>query len=349
VRAKDAAGNVELPAQSVTFIVDRTAPVGQSSLIAGSAGSDGIPKFQILSDDPAATARCKIDNGTFVTCSGQFKPVTTTGIHALTIRFTDAAGNFDDQVFAFSVVPGGTPPAPTPAPAPADNYEQPTPAQTCKVLGATGLTTGRLRILAAAGSGRTLKFTLNSGAAGIVRVDALAGATTVGSAPFAVKPGKAKLSLKLKRVPTAGSAIALAVRFYSVRREFGTARLSLAVKGTELRPSSGAQSTFDVACPVVGGDKAGAKFTVTSATVGSNSIKFNSNGRRPALIAMKVFRAGSSLPVVNTLFAIGKGRQKAVVKLLGGTKLARDGYKFTFDALGPGGIESAGRGAFIAR
>ncbi|MBJ7355258.1 MAG: hypothetical protein JHC98_10585 [Thermoleophilaceae bacterium] len=349
VRAKDTAGNVELPAQSVSFVVDRTAPVGQSTLIAGSAGSDGIPKFQIASNEPSAVARCKIDNGVFVNCSGQYKPSTTPGIHALTIRFTDAAGNSDDQVFAFSVVPVTNPPAPPPTPPAPDAYEQPTPAKACKILGVTGLTSGRLRIARASGSGRALKLTLSSGAAGIVRVDVTAGGSVLGSAPFAVKAGTSKLSLKLKRTPAAGSTVALAVRFYSVKREFGTARLSLAVRGTALRPTSGAQSTLDAACPAVEGGRASVKFTVTGAAAGSGRLKLSSNGKLPALIAMKVFRGGTSLPVVNTLFAVGAGSQKVSVKLLGGSKLEKGGYKFTFDSLGPGGKESAGRGAFLAR
>jgi hypothetical protein len=37
------------------------------------------------------------------------------------------------------------------------------------------------------------------------------------------------------------------------------------------------------------------------------------------------------------------------VKLLPGAKLARGGYKFTYDALGPGGRQSTARGAFLAR
>ena len=238
VRAKDVAGNVELPAQSVTFIVDRTAPIGQSILITGSAGSDGIPKFEIASNEPGAVAQMrKIDNGPFVACSGQYKPETTTGIHALTIRFTDAAGNFEDQVFAFSVIPLSTPSATTTTPP----GNQPTPTQVCKILGIAGSTSGRLRIVSASGAGRELKLTLSAGTAAVVRVDALAGKTPLGSAPFAVRSGSTKLSVKLNRAPAAGSTVALAVRFYTVKREFGTARLALAVKGSALRPATGAK------------------------------------------------------------------------------------------------------------
>ena len=345
VRGTDAAGNVELPVPSVAFTVDRTAPVGQSVLIAGSAGSDGIPKFQIASNDSSATARCKIDNGPFVSCSGQFKPATTPGIHALTIRYTDRAGNEDDQVFAFNVVPVTTT---TPQPPPG-TYEQPGPSPVCKILGANGLTSGQLRIVAATGSGRDLKLTLSAGAAALVRVDALTGGSALGSAPFAVKAGTSKLAIKLKRAPASGSGVALTVRFYSVKREFGTARLSLVTRGTALRPSVGAQSTLDSSCPTVGGPTAGAKFTVTSAKVGARSFKLNSNGRRPGLVAMKVFRAGGAVAVANTVFAVGGGRQTVTVKLLSGAKLAGDGYKFTFDSLGPGGKQSSGRGAFLVR
>lgn len=345
VRGTDLAGNVELPVPSVTFTIDRTAPTGQSILIAGSAGSDGIPKFQIASNDSSASARCKIDNGAFVGCSGQFKPAASPGIHALTIRYTDVAGNEDDQVFAFNVVPV-TPQTPQP---PAGNYEEPTPPSACKILGAEGLTTGRLKLVSATGSGRDLTVTLSAGAAALVRVDAVAAGSSLGSTPFAVKAGTSKLALKLKRAPASGSSFALVVRFYSVKREFGTAKLSLVAKGAVVRPAPGAQSTFDASCPAVGGDKVSAKLTVTTATVGGRSFKLNSKSTRPGLVAIRVYRAGVAVPVANTTFAIAAGKQQITIKLLTGVKLAGDGYKFTFDALGPGGKPSSGRGAFLVR
>jgi hypothetical protein len=344
VRAKDVAGNTESPAKSIAITVDRTAPVGQVTLIAGSAGSDGVPKFQIASNDSTATAQCKLDNGAFATCSGQFKPAASAGIHALTIRFTDPAGNASDQVLAFSVTP--VPPTVDPPP---DYYQQPKPAEVCKVLGATGLTSGKLKIVAATSAGRELKLTLSSGAAALVRVDALAGTKSLLSAPYAIKAGTTKLTIRLKSAPAAGTKVALAVRFYSVKREFGTARLALTVKGAGLRPAAGAQSTLDVACPAVGGDSAGAKLVVTEAAIGARSFTINSKGKRPALVAIKVLQSGGSVPIANTLFAVGAGKQKVTIKLLSGAKFARGGYKFSFDAIGPGGKPSSGRGAFVAR
>jgi hypothetical protein len=115
VRAKDAVGNVELPPAAITFKIDRTAPVGHSVLVAGSSVPTGIPAFSIASDDPTAIARCKVDNDPYLACGGKnFRPDASIGIHALTIRFTDAAGNFGDQVFAFNVT----------APEPPPNYSE---------------------------------------------------------------------------------------------------------------------------------------------------------------------------------------------------------------------------------
>jgi hypothetical protein len=350
VRARDVVGNVEAPPKSVTFTVDRTSPIGQSSQIAGSAGSDGVPSFLIASNDPSATAGCKLDNGAFVACSGQFKPVASAGIHALTVRFTDAAGNTGDQVLVFNVVPITTPPTPTPTP-PAENYQEPTPppAKVCKVLGADGRTSGRLRVVTATGAGRELKLSLSSAAAAVIRVDAVAGATTLASAPFAIKSGTTKLRVKLKSTPASGAKVALAVRFYSVKREYGTARLSLIANSSGLRRASGAQSTLDTECPTVSGASAGAKFTATSAAIGARSFTLNSKATRAGLVAIKVYRAGVAAPVVDQLFAVAAGKQKVKIKLLGSARLAAGGYKFTFDALGAGGRPSSGRGAFVAR
>ncbi|MBJ7458144.1 MAG: hypothetical protein JHD02_03050 [Thermoleophilaceae bacterium] len=348
VRARDVAGNLEAPAAVVNFTVDRTAPAGQSELIAGSAGSDGIPIFQIASSEPDASARCKIDNGAFAPCSGQYKPATTTGIHALTIRYTDAAGNFDDQVFAFSVAPL-TVAAPQPSAPAQDTQQQPPVAKSCSVLGVEGLVTGRMRIAAASGTGRDLKLTLSSGAAALVQIDVVAGATALGTFPLAIGSGRSKLSVRLRRAPAVGARIALAVRFYSVRREFGTARLSLVSGSSGLKPATGAQSALDTACPSIAGSAAGARLAVPGATVGARSFVLSSNAKRPGLIALKAYRAGISVPVVNSVFVVGSSRQNVRVKLLGGSRLVRGGYKYTFEALGAGGRPSSGRGAFVAR
>jgi len=348
VRAKDAIGNIEVPSKSVTFVVDRSAPVGLSSQLAGSAGSDGVPTFSIASDDPSATALCKLDNGPFVSCAGQFKPAASAGIHALTVRFTDAAGNVKDQVLVFNVVPTTTT---TPTPPPAEVYEEPKPppAKICKVLGADGRTNGRLKIIKAAGKGREMRLSLRASAAAVVRVDAVAGTRKLASTPFAVKSGTTKLRVKLKRTPARGSEIALAVRFYSVKREYGTARLSLIASRSGLRRASGARSTLETDCPKASGASAGARFTATNAAVGARSFSLKSRSKRAGLIAIKVYRAGSAAPVVDQVFAVAAGRQKVKIRLLGKARLAAGGYKFTFDALGAGGRSSSGRGAFVAR
>jgi hypothetical protein len=89
--------------------------------------------------------------------------------------------------------------------------------------------------------------------------------------------------------------------------------------------------------------------TVLTAAAGARSFSLDSKAKRPGLIALKVYRSGVATPVVDQLFAVGAGKQKVKVKLLGSAKLAAGGYKLTFDALGAGGKQSSGRGAFVAR
>lgn len=340
VRAKDPAGNVESPPRSASFTVDRTAPAGRSALIAGSAGSDGVPRFSIASDDPGATARCKLDNAAFVACSGSFRPSgAAEGLHALTIRFTDAAGNVGDQVIPFSV---------TPTPPPPEYYQEP-PAATCTVLGAAGIKGGSMRIASATGSGRKLTVKLSAGAAALVRADVTASGRRLATLPAAVRRGSNTLALKLSKQPSAGTRLALAVRFYSVKRQYGTAQLALTASSSGVKRTAGAQSVLDARCPSAGGAKPAARFSVTTAAAGARSFALNSRGRRPLLVQLKVFRSGSNVPAATSVFAVGGGRQSVLVKLGGGARLAKGGYKFTFDAISADGTAASGRGAFLAR
>jgi hypothetical protein len=342
VRSKDAVGNVESPTPSVSFRIDRTAPVGHASLIAGSENASGNPVFAIGSDDSEATAECKLDNDAYTPCSGRYRPAATPGIHALTIRFTDVAGNVGDQVIAFGVTPAPVQPPP-------DYYQQEPPAAVCQILGAAGSTSGKLKILSSSGTGRALNLSLSSGSAALVRVDAIASGSTIGSSAFAVKGGTSKLVLKLKRAPLAGKPLELAVRFYSVKREYGTAHLALKTTKTGFRVAPSVQSTLDVICPNRGGKAAGAKFAVTGAGAGKSKFTLTARGKRPALIALKLFRAGASKPLVTSLVATPPAPGKITVKLPAGAKLEAGGYKFTFDALSADGVPSSGRGAFAAR
>jgi hypothetical protein len=123
----------------------------------------------------------------------------------------------------------------------------------------------------------------------------------------------------------------------------------MTVSGSALRRASGAQSTLDSECPAVGGEAAGAKFSVTTAAAGARTFSLTSRSKRAGLIALKVYRAGAAAPVADQLFAVGAGKQQVKIKLIGSAKLAAGGYKYSFDALGPGGRSSSGRGAFLAR
>jgi hypothetical protein len=340
VRAKDVAGNVEAPPALVNFRIDRAAPIGQSSLIEGSSVPTGVPAFAIASNDSTATAQCKIDNGSYVPCAGNYRPNVSIGIHALTIRFTDAAGNAGDQVIAFNVT------APEPPP---NYYEQPPQPAACQVLGADGLTTGKLSILTATSKKRTLTFGVKAGANSLIRAEVIESGATIGSGVFAVDGRKGKFKLKLKRDPSVGQKVELAVRFYSVKREYGTAHLALAVAKSGIRIAASAQSTIDVVCPKPIGPSNRPSFTAKDAVAGQRSFFFKSNGKYPALVAFKVTRAGAAKPVLSTLVVTPASPAALKVKLSGSAKLARGAYKFSFEAISAGGLTSSGRGAFSVR
>lgn len=338
VRGSDPAGNLESPAKSVAVMIDRTAPVVQSFLIAGSAGSDGVPAFQIASDDPAATARCKLDNAAFVDCSGQYRPAAGEGIHALTVRFSDPAGNSDDQVIAFNVV----------RTAPENPYVPPVEQPVCDVLGAAGKTTGRLTLKRLSGSRRELRVSVSSRAAALARFDVSASGKVLASQPAALRSGSSRVKVKLKSALRAGKRFEVATRFYSVKREFGTARLAGTATSSGYVRTSGAQSKLETICPVVKGAGPKARFALSGAKAGKR-VTVKARGRRPTLAAIRVFRAGASVPVADSLIAIGPSPATQKLNLIRGAKLARGGYRFEFTALAAGGAASNGRGAFLVR
>jgi hypothetical protein len=173
--------------------------------------------------------------------------------------------------------------------------------------------------------------------------------STIGSGAFAVGSGKSKLTLSLKRAPATGKKLELAVRFYSVKREYGTAHLALTSTKAGVRIAASAQSTLDVLCPKPVGASAKPKFTAAGAVAGSRSFKLKPKGKSPALIALKLTRAGESKPVLSTLLVAPAAPELLKVKLPGSTKLQRGAYKFSFDAISAGGVASSGRGAFSVR
>jgi hypothetical protein len=322
-------------------------------VVAGSAGDDGVPSFLIASDDQSATAQCKLDNADFTPCSGHYKPVASAGLHALTVRFTDAAGNASDQVLAFNVipvipVPPVVPPAIPAAPTPqvSSPSQPPKTVKSCKILGADGLTSGSLKIVSVSGSRRVVKTSLRSGSAAVARVDLLVDGRTLGSFPQAIRAGTSRLRLKLRSTPKTGSVVELAVRFYSVKREFGTARMSLLAKRSGLRRASHARSTLDTDCPSTGGASARPKLKVTSARNGARGFTLSSSSRRPGLVALRAYRSSTAEPVADVLFAVGVEKQKLGVKLSDRQRLARGSYKYSFESMSADGVIRNGRGVF---
>ncbi|MGZ4308066.1 MAG: Ig-like domain-containing protein [Gaiellaceae bacterium] len=93
VRATDAAGNTDASPASQSFTVDTVAPT--ATIDSGPSGptNDATPTFTFSAGE-TATFECRIDAGTFASCSS---PVTTTtladGAHTFQVRATDQAGN----------------------------------------------------------------------------------------------------------------------------------------------------------------------------------------------------------------------------------------------------------------
>lgn len=347
VRGVDASGNIESPPKSLTIVVDRTAPIVQSYLISGSAGIDGVPSFQIASNDPTATGRCKLDNGAFVLCSGSYKPVgAAEGLHVLTVRFTDPAGNSTDHVIGFNVTPVN-PYVPKPPPAPGNPYVPP-PTPACDVLGAAGSTSGKASITSISGSKRSMTVKLKLGSAALTRVNVTSGKKLIASIPVAVKSGSTSTTVKLRRGLATGAAFEVAVRFYTVKREFGTVRIAGSTTGSGYKRLSGARSVLDTSCPTGEGSKVKPKIAFAG-KAGARKLKLSLRSRVPVLVAVKLQRVGSTAVIAQSVVALGPTLPTATLPLLGSARLAAGSYRFSYVSIGAGGAESGGAGSFRLR
>jgi hypothetical protein len=339
VRATDPAGNVESPAKSRSFVVDRTAPSGLSALIAGSAGLDGVPRFQITSDDPSASSRCKLDNAQFTPCSGSYKPAGAgAGLHALTIRFTDAAGNVGDQVIAFNVVPGEPP-----------SYYEEQPAATCTVLGAPGVKGGSLRIVSARGTGRDLTVKLRAGAESLVRADVTASGKRLATLAATVRRASNTLRLRFRKQPAAGARLVLGVRFYSVKRQYGTAQLALVAGRSGVSTVPGARSVFDAKCPPAAAGRPRAGFRVSAPGAGARALTVVPTGTQPLLAELTVTRVGARTPLVRTLLVVPAGRLPVTLRLARSARLAAGRHRLGFSAINADGTALSGATSFQVR
>ncbi|MEH3053951.1 MAG: OmpA family protein [Patulibacter minatonensis] len=96
VRATDVVGNVESPAASYTWVIDRTAPDTTIDTKPSSPSGSASATFTASSNESPVTFECKVDAGAWAACPA---PITFTGLsdgsHTVQIRAVDAAGNTD--------------------------------------------------------------------------------------------------------------------------------------------------------------------------------------------------------------------------------------------------------------
>ncbi|MEY2469643.1 MAG: large repetitive protein, partial [Actinomycetota bacterium] len=94
VRAVTTDGYVDQSPASVTFTVDKTAPVVEITVAPASPTNDSTPTIEFTVDDPTATVECQVDGGTRAPCTSPFTsgPLPE-GIHTFTVYATDPVGN----------------------------------------------------------------------------------------------------------------------------------------------------------------------------------------------------------------------------------------------------------------
>lgn len=134
VRNTDAAGNQSSTA-TATYVLDRAAPGAPIVTGPPSPSNDPSPVWTIAAE-PGSTTECRLDAGPWAPCDGGF---TTSfgpgsdGVHALSVRATDAAGNQGPEVTTTYTLDTTPPPAPTLATAPAATSNSAMPTWTFTV------------------------------------------------------------------------------------------------------------------------------------------------------------------------------------------------------------------------
>ena len=95
VKAKDAAGNLS-PATSYTWTVDRTAPpVPTITSKPPNPSNNSSPSFSFTDTEAGVTFQCKLDAGSYVSCTSpqNYAGPVSAGSHTFSVTATDAAGN----------------------------------------------------------------------------------------------------------------------------------------------------------------------------------------------------------------------------------------------------------------
>ena len=104
VRAVAAGGYPDLTPASVTFTVDRTAPVVTITSAPPAVTADNTATVAFTVDDGSATVTCQVDGATPVACVSPFTtdPLAD-GTHTITVAATDPVGNVGSKSATFKV------------------------------------------------------------------------------------------------------------------------------------------------------------------------------------------------------------------------------------------------------
>jgi hypothetical protein len=96
VRARDAAGNVDLTPAVYAWVVDTVAPDTTITGMPPNPSNRSIGAFSFSSNEPGSSFECGLDSGDYVVCSSPWNtPFLRDGSHTLWVRAKDAAGNVD--------------------------------------------------------------------------------------------------------------------------------------------------------------------------------------------------------------------------------------------------------------
>lgn len=131
IRNRDLAGN-QSPGVGLTYRLDRAAP-GAPTIGSPASPSRVVNPTWTIDAEAGATTECRLDDGAWSPCAGSF---TTTfdsgsdGVHVLTVRAFDAAGNRGPEATASYTLDTTAPDAPVITTAPADPSDSPTPTWT---------------------------------------------------------------------------------------------------------------------------------------------------------------------------------------------------------------------------
>jgi hypothetical protein len=93
VRATDPFANVGTPA-TFLWLVDTVAPTVSFSAVPAALSNDDTPSATFSTTDNPVTIECRVDMGNFAACTSPFTAAATAdGLHTITVRATDLAGN----------------------------------------------------------------------------------------------------------------------------------------------------------------------------------------------------------------------------------------------------------------